>query len=212
MKDLDDLNKSAEIDPTSYQTVQPEHTMQSSETEQIPQGSPITALQMISPTASGHTGLLSPLFANIASSMAEDFDMDILDGRKNANLSWVPNLLATIINSELSQDCKQYWLNFSLRYISSIIIANDVINYNVAEDFGDLITDASLVSKEAIYSALLSQLKDYLAIKNSRYVFYVPYWTRFTPPHEPDEDRVMACIYETLARYLSQFVDSPLVG
>ncbi len=152
---------------------------------------------------------LSPLFENIAESMNYDYNVELLEGTERGDLTWVPSVLIRIIDSHISLTHKFFWLKFFLRHISIIIMANFEDPREYAEQLGDLVPGIDTMTRESVLASLLSELSCCLAIKDSSYVFHLFGWYSRFDEFEPGEAAVQATIYESLARYLAQYVKPP---
>jgi len=201
-------NKSTEADSTPSPITQPDHITPDPTATPSPDASSNLVHPPCSPVTSEDTAFLSPLFTEVATALEVDFSNYLLDGKvENIGLE-VPYVLVTIIDSDISANEKLYWLKFFLRFVS---IIDMVFYYDPSEytdDFGDLVPDGEALTKESIFALLLSELTPSMAIMNSEYVYFRDSWyTGYG--FVPGEATVAACIYETLARYLSQFVKPP---
>ena len=197
--------KSAEADSTSPLIGQPDHIAPDPKATPSPDDSPNLVLPLRSLLASEGSDFLSPLFTQVASALVFDFNEYLYDDKvENIGLLF-PYVLITIIDSDISAQEKLYWLKFFLRFVSIISMVYDYDPSEYADHFGDLLPDGDALTKESIFASLLSELTPYLAVKGSEYVYYPPSWY-FCNGFEPGELAVTACIYETLAKYLAQFV------
>jgi hypothetical protein len=201
-------NKSAETDSTPSQIGQPGQIAPDPTATPTPDDSPNLVLPPRSLTASDGSSFLGPLFTSLADSIHWNYNFAVAEGFIREDLSWVPSILAKIIDSDLSPDHKQHWLQFFLRHISIIIMVNDNDPREYAEELGDLVPAGNAFTKESIFASLLSELQNFLAIKDSEYVFYDALWDN-TIRYEPGEVRVLSYIYESLANYLACFLDPP---
>jgi hypothetical protein len=201
--------KAAKPDSTPSPITQPDHIAPDPKTTPTPDAAPNLELPPRSPTASGVSSFLSPLFTEMAGCMEIDFIDDRLEGHRPMDLRWVPIVLTNIFDSKITQTRKQYYLKFFLRFVSIIIMminCDDPREY--AEVLDDLVPDVDTFTTEAVFASLLSELSPCLIIKDSRYVFYVFHWYDDNL-FQPGEAGVAACVYETLAKYLAQFVKPP---
>ena len=170
--DLPDM--SAEPDSTPSQMVPPDHLAPGSEAAQAPDASSFNFLPSPrSSTRSDGTSFLSPVFTQVAHSLAYYFDFDREDDRISVDINWAPSVLATIIDSEISPANKQYWLQFFLRFLSIIIMVNSFDPSLYEDQFDVSFPDLGPMTEGTIFESLLSELKQFLAIKDSKYVLYM---------------------------------------
>jgi len=200
--------KSAEADSSPFPIGQPDHVASDPTSTPSPDDSPNLVLPPSSLTASDGSSFLGPLFTSLADSIHWNYNFAVAEGFIREDLSWVPSILAMIIDSDISPAPKQHWLQFFLRHISIIIMVNDNDPSEYAEELGDLVPAGNAFTKESIFASLLSDLMDFLAVKDSEYVFYDALWDN-TLRYEPGEVRLLSCIYESLANYLAHFLDPP---
>jgi hypothetical protein len=202
------LNESVSADSTPPPIGQPDHIAPDPTATPSPDDSPNLVRPPRSLTSSDGSSFLGPLFTSLADSIDWDYNFAVAEGLIREGLSWVPSVLAKIIDSDISPAHKQHWLQFFLRHISIIIMVNDNDPREYAEELGDLVPAGNAFTKESIFASLLSELTHFLAIKDSEYVFYDVLWDN-TLRYEPGEVRLLSCIYESLANYLARFLDPP---
>lgn len=196
-------NKTAETDSTPPPIAQPDRLAPDPTAIPVPNEPDDPLLGMLG------SDFLSPLFENIAESMSYDYNVELLEGTERGDLTWVPSVLIRIIDSDISLTHKLYWLKFFLQYISTIIMANFEDPREYAEQLGDLVPGIDAMTRESVLASLLSELSCCLAIKDSSYVFHLFGWYSRFDEFEPGEAAVQATIYESLARYLAQYVKPP---
>jgi len=201
-------NKSAEADSSPSPIGQPDHVASEPTATPSPDDSPNLVLPLRSLLASEGSDFLSPLFSEVASALVVDFDNYLYDGKVENIGLLVPYVLETIINSETILGNKLYLLEFFLRFVSIIIMVNYYDPSEYAENFGDLVPDGEALTKESIFASLLSELTPSMAIKDSEYVYYREFWYNGLDGFGGGA-AAEGCIYETLAKYLAQFVKPP---
>jgi hypothetical protein len=201
-------NKAAEPDSTPASIGQPDLVVPDPTANPTPDASPNLVLPPRSLTASDDSSFLGPLFTTLARSIHWNYYFAVAEGFICEDLSWVPAVLAMIIDSDISPAPKQHWLQFFLRYISIIIMVNDNDPREYAKELGELVPDGDTFTEESIFASLLSDLMDFLAIKDTKYVFYDALWDN-TLRYEPGEVRLVSWIYESLANYLAHFLEPP---
>jgi hypothetical protein len=196
-------NKSAEADLSPSPIGQPDHVVTDLTATPAPDKPGDPLLGMLG------SDFLSPLFESIAESMSYEHGVELLEGTERGDLTWVPSVLIRIIDSDISLVHKFFWLKFFLRHISIIIMVNFEDPKEYTEELGDLVPDIDTMTRESVLASLLSELSFSLATKDSSYVFHVFGWYSRFDEFEPDEAAVEATIYESLARYLAQYVKLP---